>query len=403
MRDNGCAPPSDVRVATQISRPPIPQPAPIKLPRDSELPKVPTPSPNDPSKRKARLTALGVVLLLAFLAVTRLVAPLWVGLVFGTAMAFTAQPFFRWICCRIHKRWLAALITTIVTGVAWVVVGGSTLYFLAREAWSVAGTLQEKIKTGTLEDILGHKAVHVVDWMGISRATVMHEMRDRLNHVTGDLTAAAGVILSTTGTAMLGLVIGLMTMYYVLIDWATIAVRLERILPLDPRHTRLLILEFRDVGRSAMAGSALTAVAQGVLGGLGYWIAGIPHAPTFGLLTFIGSFLPAVGTALVWVPLGVWLIVNGSLAAGIGLLIWGLLAIVGVCDYVIRPRLVGKEEHPLLTLLALLGGLEVFGLAGLLVGPVLMALFVAILRIYEREKTVEAPKLAEPPNVPEKL
>ena len=86
--------------------------------------------------------------------------------------------------------------------------------------------------------------------------------------------------------------------------------------------------------------------------------------------------------------------------AGVGLLVWALLAVIGVADYVVRPRLVGKSEHPLLTLLALLGGLEVFGLPGLIVGPIVMSLFLATLRIYERETS----RPSRPPvQVPEKL
>ena len=387
------------------SKPSIPQPPPIRLPADDELPKVPTPAPLEPARRHVRIAALGIALLLSFLSVARLVAPLWIGIAFGSAMAFTAQPLYRWMCVRIRRRWLSALATTALTALGWIVVGGGTIYVLSREAMNVAGAMKGTIEHGTLQDLIGWRAARVVDGLGLSRDSVMQAIRDRASNLTGNVTDAAALVVSTTGEALLGVVIASMTMYYVLMEWPTLTVRLERVLPLDPRHTRLLILEFRDVARSAMLGSIATAIVQGLVGGVGYTLAGVPHPMTFALLTFVGSFLPAVGTALVWAPLGTWLIVEGHVGKGVALLIFGLIMIVGVCDYVVRPRLVGKEEHPLLTLLALLGGLEVFGLPGLLVGPILMALFLAILRIYERESVIEVEraKAPEPSNVVEKL
>ena len=383
---------------------PPPVPPPIRAPSDAELPRVATPVPLESSQRRTRVIALGVALLCSFLAVAHLVAPLWIGIAFGTVMAFTAQPLFRALCQRLgHRRKLAAILTTAITGVAWCAVGTAIVYTLTREAVSVGGVLKHKIDRGSLEGLVGPQIAHLVDTLGISRHALMVDLEKKASLAADDLGRAAGFFVQTTGAMVLGLVIGLMTMYYVLIEWVNLAVKLERVLPLDPRHTRLLLLEFRDVGRSAMVGSITTALIQGALGGAAYAVAGIPHAVTFALLTFVGSFLPAIGTGLVWIPLGVYLIVTGQLLSGVLLLAFCSVVVVGISDYVIRPRLVGKEEHPLLTLLALLGGLEVFGLPGLLVGPMLMALFVAILRIYEREQVEAAATRDKPVEVAEKL
>jgi predicted PurR-regulated permease PerM len=356
--------------------------------------------------------ALGVVLLLSFLAVARLVAPLWVGVAFGTVMAFTAQPVYRALCAKLRgRRRLAAVLTTAAAGVAVAAVGATIAYVLTREAVSVAGTLRDKVQHGTLEGLVGPRAAKLFDELGISRAAMMKDLSHKASIAADDLGRGASFALQTAGAMVFGLLIALMTMYYVLVEWVNLAVKLERVVPLDPRHTRRLLLEFRDVGRSAMVGSIATAFIQGLLGGIAYEVAGVPHPVTFALLTFVGSFLPAIGTGLVWIPLGLYLLFSGNVVAGVGLLVFCAVVVVGVSDYVIRPRLVGKEEHPLLTLLALLGGLEVFGLAGLLVGPILMSLFLAVFRIYEREQVDAAKargreardKLPQPPDVPEKL
>jgi predicted PurR-regulated permease PerM len=137
-----------------------------------------------------------------------------------------------------------------------------------------------------------------------------------------------------------------------------------------------------------------TALFQGVVATIGFAISGLPRAVTWGICTAVASFFPVVGSALVWVPVMLYYLAKGQIASAVLQGAWGLFLVVGIGDYVLRPRLVGRagKGQPLLMLVAALGGIDLFGLAGIVVGPVLMSLFLAILRIYERE--VEA---SEPP------
>ena len=347
-----------------------------------------TPVPVQASTRRGRQIALGVLLLLSFLAVARIAAPLWVGIAVGTFMAFTAQPAFRRIAHAVgDRRELAAVITTVVSGVVWTLLGALSVWVLTREVIVLVDLAQTRIGAGSLSKLIGDRPTAWLDRLGVNRAMLVARLQNDLSAASNSIATAAGVVLQTTSSAVLGFIVGLMTMYYVLLEWPRLPVRLEKILPLDPRHTRALVIEFRDVGRSALIGTVLTALVQGSLGGVGYAICGVPHAVTWALVTAIVSLIPAIGTVLVWVPIGLYLLFDGHTARAVIELVWGGLVVVGVSDYVIRPRLVGSggHGHPLLMLIALLGGIEVFGLAGLIVGPVVMSLFVAILRIYERE------------------
>ena len=334
-----------------------------------------------------------MLLLVSFLLVARIAAPLWVGIAFGTFMAFTAQPTYRRIASKLgNRRELAAVITTIIFGLLWIIATAVTLYVLTTELFTLVGVLQAKFRGGSLSDLVGARAVYWIDRAGINQASLTAHINEELTAASNYAAQAAGVILQTTSTVVLGIIVGLMTMYYVLLEWPRLPVRLERILPLDPRHTRALVIEFRDVGRSALIGTIATALVQGIFSGIGYAVSGIPHPVTWALLTALASLIPAVGTALIWVPVGIYLIFTGHTGRAVLELVWGTVIVVGVCDYVVRPRLVGSkgQGHPLMMLIALLGGIEVFGLPGLIVGPVLVSLFVAILRIYEREVAWEA-------------
>ncbi|GAC1584389.1 MAG: AI-2E family transporter [Polyangiales bacterium] len=347
--------------------------------------------PGAPESKRGRRIALSILLLLSFLTVARIVQPLWVGKAVGTMMAFTAQPTYRFLSRRFgERRALAAAITTLVTGVVWAVAGAISIYVITRELMARVAIMQPKLATGSLPDVIGERWLKLIERLGIHRDQVVPRLQEELSRATGWVASTAALILQTTGSAVLGLFIGLMTMYYVLIEWPSLPVRLERVLPLDPRHTRALVLEFRDVGRSAMVGTIATALVQGGLAGAGYAMVSLPQPVTWAVLTALASFLPLVGTALIYAPIGIYFIVDGHVGRGVFILIWGVLVVMAFADYVVRPRIVGGNSHghPFLMLVAILGGIEVFGLPGLFVGPVLITMFVAILRIYERELTV---------------
>jgi predicted PurR-regulated permease PerM len=350
-----------------------------------------------PETLKGRRVALGGVLVLAFLAAAWIASPLWVGLMLGTVMAFTAQPLYRLILRKLggdskvggkgrHVYLAAALVTALSTVVA-LVVGAASLYVLARELLVIGKLLQERLANGTPLDALGPRALRLLARLHVNPARASAWLSALLEEAQGKAMAAGALVLQATTGSVLGLLIALITELYVLAEWPQLALRLEAVLPLDPRHTRALIIEFRDVSRSALIGTVATATLQGMLAAVGYAIAGVPAPLTWGLLTAIASLLPVVGTFLVWVPIGAYAIWNGEIEWGVFILVWGLVVVSFASDYVIRPRLVGKKGHghPLLMLVALVGGIEVMGLAGLIVAPILMSLFVAVLRIYERE------------------
>jgi predicted PurR-regulated permease PerM len=204
--------------------------------------------------------------------------------------------------------------------------------------------------------------------------------------------ATAAAVATQTFSALLGLFFALLTMYVVLRAWPRLVASVVAVSPLQPKHTREVLEVFRRAGRATLAGTVLTGLAQGVFAGLGYWMSGIPEPVFFGAATAVASLIPAIGTLIVWVPAAVFLFVTGHPTRAVVVLIWCSATVIALCDYVIRPKLVGDDDTPpLLTFIALFGGLELFGLGGLVVGPILMSLAVATLRLYVRETASERP------------
>jgi predicted PurR-regulated permease PerM len=163
--------------------------------------------------------------------------------------------------------------------------------------------------------------------------------------------------------------------------------------PLKNRQEKLLLANFINTSRATLKGSLVVAILQGILSGIILWIAGIPSAVLLGVISFFVSLIPFAGPALILVPIGVISLFLGNIWQGIVLIVFAIL-VVSTIDNFIRPKLVeeGSGLHPLLVFLSTLGGIALFGIAGFLLGPVIMVLLITLLDIYRREFKVDLKK-----------
>ena len=170
--------------------------------------------------------------------------------------------------------------------------------------------------------------------------------------------------------------------FFLLRDGAALVATLRESVPLAPEHQRLLLRKFSTVIRATVKGNLLVALLQGCLGGLAFWVLGVRGALLWAVLMAFLSLLPAVGAALVWGPVALYLLASGRVAAGLGLVAWGVL-VIGLVDNLLRPLLVGKDTRlpDWVVLMATLGGMAVFGLNGIVIGPVIVAMFFAVWHI----------------------
>ena len=191
-------------------------------------------------------------------------------------------------------------------------------------------------------------------------------------------------------------------MYYFFLDGRRIVNEVAKLLPLERRYFDAFSHEFTDVAYAIIYGNTVTALVQGAVGFLGLLLAGVPHAGVWGAAMVLVALVPVGGTALVWGPIGVILIAANRVSEGVFLLAWGTF-LVGSIDNIIRPRLCGSRMalHPLLVFLSMFGGLAVFGMMGLLVGPLIASIFMAMVRIYRRDFLGRAPEAQTMPGVQE--
>jgi predicted PurR-regulated permease PerM len=184
--------------------------------------------------------------------------------------------------------------------------------------------------------------------------------------------------------------------FFLLRDGVEIAEQVKRALPLRPSVRDRLIQHFIVVIRATMKGTVVVAVVQGMVGGLIFWSLGIEAPILWGLLMGLFSLFPAVGTGIVWVPVAIYLLVTGSTTEGLVLTFCGLF-VIGLIDNILRPILVGHDTKmpEFVVLIATVAGLKLMGLNGVIIGPIIAALFMAVWEITARTRPQGEAELAD--------
>jgi predicted PurR-regulated permease PerM len=312
--------------------------------------------------------ALGVFALGAAAALAWLSLPVASGLLLGTFLAFSLLEAYEQLRHRLQRPALSAVLLALGSGIATICGLLVLLYFLVVRGVAALSELAQSFGTqGSLKSTLD-RLEQASARLPFGPFDITGRVRQLAEEAALQLTSVVGVVAGATFGAVLTLFFTVMSTFFVLRHWTEILSQAERMLPLHPMHTRVVLVEFQKVGREVFIGTMLTGLFQGLLAGIGYALGNVPEVGLLAALTALCSLVPVLGTLLVWVPLGVALLLWGRPGAGIFELLWGALVTGVLSDYVIRPRLVGGGGHipTLLTFIALFGGVEVFGVLGLI-------------------------------------
>lgn len=179
-------------------------------------------------------------------------------------------------------------------------------------------------------------------------------------------------------------IVTLYTSYFFLRDGEKLIAKLMYLSPLGSNRELSLYRKFTTTASSVLRGTILIGGVQGILGGIAFAIAGIDSAIILGIIMMFASIVPGIGSAIIWFPVGIYLLVSGQIWQGITVLVIGGL-VISTVDNLLRPVLVGKEikMHPLLILFSTLGGIALFDITGFLIGPIIASLFMTFWEMYE--------------------
>jgi predicted PurR-regulated permease PerM len=336
--------------------------------------------------RAAKIT-LGVLALLATALFLWVVLPFWSPLLLAAVLAAVCQrPLDRLTAMLKGKRRLSGALITLGVFVLIVLPFASIVTFSVQEAIGGFTYLRDTLGVQSVSDLktmqLPPSVEHALTSLHLTRAQV----HDFASTAAAKAQEVGPEILATSGRAVFHTVLMLLAFYFLLVDGRRLITWLWNVSPLEARQTEELLAEFHHVATGSIIGNLATAVIQGALAGIGFAIFGVGHAAFFGMLVGVASFVPVIGTAIVWVPAVLLLLFNGHHGAAIGLAIWCGVGVVGV-EHLAKPFILratsGGEMHTGLMFLALLGGLEVFGILGVILGPLIVSFFISLMRMIE--------------------
>ncbi|HEV2396725.1 MAG TPA: AI-2E family transporter [Candidatus Sulfotelmatobacter sp.] len=339
----------------------------------------------------------GLFFLLAVTAVALclcyvLVAPFLKAILFAMVLAVLSFPLHSRIQRRVRSRNASALLSTCLL-VLFIVL--STVLLGHALATGLRDVYQALSSSGDGSDRLSLYVIHLferaVEWVSSYLPISTSDLRSAtLNQAERGVSTLIGMTAGVLGgfTALLGnALIAFFVLFFLLRDGSAMLRRAVVLLPLRRDQTRRLFTLVKDIVNATVYGTLAMAALQGALAGLAFWFLGVTSAGLWGTVTALCALLPFIGTGIVLLPAISMLIFSGHWIKGIILLAWGL-AVVHPVDNLLRPHLIGTRTKlsTLYVFFALLGGLKAFGGLGLFIGPMILALTLALLEFLREEK-----------------
>jgi predicted PurR-regulated permease PerM len=326
-----------------------------------------------------------ILLIFVTIAFGWILLPFYGAVFWGAVLAILFAPFYRRLLARMKQRPNMAALSTLAICLV-VVILPLTLITMAMLQEGVL--IYEKIRSGQIN--FGTYFQQVVaalpQWLTrlLDRLDLLdiNSIQQRLSTgaVQGSQYVATQAINITQNTFdfMVSFFIMLYLLFFLLRDGATLSTRIRDAIPLSASHKRHLFKKFTTVIRATVKGNVAVAAVQGALGGVAFWFLGIQGALLWAVLMGFLSLLPAIGAAVVWLPVAIYFLVTGAIWQGVTLIVFGVL-VIGLVDNVLRPILVGKDTQmpDYVVLISTLGGMGLFGLNGFVIGPAVAALFIA--------------------------
>jgi len=191
-------------------------------------------------------------------------------------------------------------------------------------------------------------------------------------------------IFSSISSLIINTFIFILAFYFFLVDGDKFMKYVKRIVPMKEEYKHALFLRFRDVSKAVFVDSLLVAIVQGSLIGLAFWFVGFDNFILWGTIGAFFSLIPIIGSTVIWVPAVLILLIKGMYVKAVVLALYCMI-IVGLSDNVLRVLLLNKKTHihPFLVLLAVLGGLEIFGFVGIFIGPIIISLLITVVQLYK--------------------
>lgn len=334
-------------------------------------------------------------LVLLFVLLLKILSPFLTVIFVAGVLVIAFHPLYRWIR-KLFRGWERSASLVMCLFVILVTAVPVTLFviLLANEGVSTFELIQVKINSGIFDKYfqwesggvffdLKNKIEAIVNLDGFD---IKENIIKFAHTLSTFLVSQTATFLKSISSLLVSIIMMLFVMFYFFKDGERIVDRIGNICPLPKIHESELFKKITGMVKAILIGVFLTAIVQGLIGGIGFAIGGVSNPVFWGTAIAFFSMVPMVGTALIWVPASIILALMGSYGTAIFIFLWGLL-LIGTVDNVLKPYLIGGKAHtyPLMTFFVVLGGMWTMGFKGLIIGPLVLMVLMSFLHIYESE------------------
>jgi predicted PurR-regulated permease PerM len=300
----------------------------------------------------------------------------------------------------LKRRWrspnLCAAVTLLIAVLVLVIPMAFVVMTLVAKADEAAKTLQAAFAAATdptawhmqwlsrFVDVKGLSVAPSAATQPTTQAADLHSFGELLKRYSDPIAAQVNSLLRQGLLAVVQALLVLFTSYYMLRDSARLVQGVREMLPLSRRQADLMIDSIKTIIGASLKGTILIAAIQGVLGGIGFWMLGLPSALLWAAVMFLTALIPVVGSSIIWAPAAIYLLSQGQPVRALVMVIWGA-GVIATVDNLLRPVLVGSKTrmHELTVFFSVLGGLQLFGPVGIIMGPIVIAVAAGLLRIFQ--------------------
>ena len=341
----------------------------------------------DLTEGKGRRIFIAVVFIITLVLFIRLIWDMLLAVMVAAIFASLANPLYSWLLQRLRGRRAGAATLTLFAVILVVVIPLIVLISaLTSEAVKLANSLQPQLDL-IVEQTKNHEILPkwIPFWDRIEpfREPIVKKLGEVAAMIGSFLVGSLSAVAEGAMRFFFNLFVMLYCLFFFLMNGRDLLDKILRLIPLRLSEKKLFVESFFSVSKATIKGTLVIGIVQGGMAGMAFAVVGIQDALFWGTIMMVSSIIPAIGTALIWVPAVLYLLIIGNTASAIGLFLWCAI-VVGMADNFLRPLLVGKNTQmpDLLVMLSTFGGLALFGAIGLIFGPVIAALFLSAARIY---------------------
>jgi predicted PurR-regulated permease PerM len=335
---------------------------------------------------QAKYILFGFIVLILILTFF-ILKPFFISILSAAVIAYIFYPLYKWIRKFIKNDTASSIVICVLIVLLFLVPLFIVLNMLVKQTISFYYTASDFMSSNTFD-------VSKINNFILDKTGIHIDISSIVLTLSGYFVNWLKEFLTSIPSKILNLVIMIFLLYYFFKDGEKIISYLKEFIPLDRKKKEFVINEIGSVTNGLVFGQVLAAVAQGILGMIGFYIFGIKSAVFLGLIMIFFGLIPFIGTPFVWVPASLYLVFTGMINSssvtffkGIGLFFYGLLLIANI-DNLIRTYVGAGQArlHPVIVFIGVIGGIATFGIIGIVIGPVILSLFFILLKFYKHEK-----------------